>query len=114
LDSAACGGDKALDGGGAESAGEFFVFGFLAFYDGDGEEVFVDTAVEVKDCVDFFHGQVFGEMGRVAFLPEEFPRAEKGLRMFEFPADDYRRVRYQPTTYKDWEDGVVRYRNSIG
>ena len=79
LDAAPRGGYEPLDGGGVQPAGEFLFFGFDAWDDGDGEQVGVDPAVEVEDLADFGVGFGFGEVCGVAFLPEEFARAEEGL-----------------------------------
>jgi hypothetical protein len=79
LDTAARGGDKALDGGGVVASGEFLFLGLLALEDGDGEEVVVDRRVQVEDLEDLLVGLGAREEGSVALLPQELARAEEGL-----------------------------------
>lgn len=88
LDPASRCGYESFKSSGVESSGEFLLFRFDTRYDRDGEEVFVNLAVEVEDMQDFSIGLSFGEVGRVTFLPEEFACAEEGLGVFKFPTDD--------------------------
>lgn len=79
LNSTSGGGDETFEGGGVQASGEFLFLGFHTWDDGNGEEVFVDLAVEVEDLSDFRVGFFFGEEGGVAFLPEELSGPEEGF-----------------------------------
>lgn len=79
LDTPSGGGDESFDGGGVEATCEFLFFGFDAGDDGDGEEVFVDLAVELEDLADFGVGFCLCEVRGVAFLPEELAGSEERL-----------------------------------
>jgi hypothetical protein len=71
LDTTAGGGDKAFNGRCVEATSELFLLGLDARNDGDGEEVFIHLAIEVKDLAHFGVGFRFGEICSVTFLPEE-------------------------------------------
>lgn len=77
LDAASGGGDEPLDGGCVETPCEFLLLRFLAFDDGDGEEVFIDPTVEVEDMSDLDLGVSLGEMCCVPLLPEELASADE-------------------------------------
>ncbi len=88
LDATSRGGDEAFDGGGVQTAGEFLLLGFDTGDDGDGEELFVYSAVQLEDLADLDVSFGFGEMRGVAFLPEELSRSQEWLGVLEFPTDD--------------------------
>lgn len=79
MDATARGGDETFDGGGVETACEFFLFGFDAGDDGNCEKFFVYATVEIEDLEDFGVGFGFGEVGSVALLPEELTGTEEGF-----------------------------------
>lgn len=79
LDSSSGGGDEALDGGGEEASGELLVLGLDALDHGDGEQLLVDSAVEIEDLVDLNLGLGLGEEGGVTLLPEELSGSEEGF-----------------------------------
>jgi hypothetical protein len=69
LNTSARGGDEALDGGGEETAGEPLVHGLDSGDHWDGEELLVDSAVEVEDLVDLLLGLFTCLEGGVTLLP---------------------------------------------
>lgn len=71
--------DEALDGGRVEASGELLLLRLDSGDDGNGEELFVDAAVEVENLEDLRVGFGLGEEGGVALLPEELASAEKGF-----------------------------------
>jgi hypothetical protein len=77
LDSSTGSGDETFDSSGVESSCELFLFGFDSGDDGDGEEFFVDSAVQVEDLENFFVGLGFREERRVSLLPEELSGTEE-------------------------------------
>jgi len=79
LDSSTGGGDESFDGGGEESSGELLVLRLDSLDHGDGEELLVDSSVEVEDLVDFGFGFGSSEEGGVSLLPEELSSSEEGF-----------------------------------
>ena len=88
LDSAPRGWDEPFEGSGVQSSCEFLLLRLDTRDNGDGEEVFIDLAVQVEDLSHFGVGFGFGEESGVAFLPEELARAEEWLWVFEFPTNN--------------------------
>jgi hypothetical protein len=50
--------------------------------------LFVDAGVQLEDLEHLLAGELLGEVGGVAFLPQEFPGSEEGGGLLGFPADD--------------------------
>ena len=88
-----------FDSSGDMPAGETLHLRLAALDDWDGEQVFVDLLVEIEVVTDHFLGFVVGGVGGVAFLPQEFPGAEEGGGVLEFPTDDV-----APLVQTRWED----------
>lgn len=78
---------EGFDAEGDVGAGELFGFGFAAFDDGYGEDVFGEVCVDVEHAEGFFAGLLGGFVGGVAFLPEELGGAEEEAGA-HFPAHD--------------------------
>lgn len=77
LDTTPCGRDEPFDGGCVQTACKFLLFRFDTRDDGDSEEFFVDTTIEVEDLTDFCVGLFLGEVCGVAFLPKELAGTEE-------------------------------------
>ena len=60
LNSAAGGGDEALDGGGVETASELLLLRFDTGDDGDSEKIFVNATVEVENVANLLVGLRLG------------------------------------------------------
>ena len=72
MDTTSGSGDKAFNGGGVKTSSKFLLLGFNTRNDRDGEKVFVYLTVEGENVSHFLVGFSFGEVGSVAFLPQEF------------------------------------------
>ena len=79
LDATARSGDEAFDSSGIETASKLFFLGLNTRDDGHGEELFIDSAIEIKNLKDFSVGFGFREVGGVALLPKELAGTEEGF-----------------------------------
>lgn len=94
LDTAPGGRNEALDCRGVQATCELLLLGFETLDDGDGEELFVYSAVEAEDVPDLGLGVGFGEVSGVALLPEEFTGAQE--RFCKTEDGESKRYRRQP------------------
>ena len=78
-------GNVRFDRGGLVSTGKFFLFRLVSLNDGDGQQVFVNTAVQIEGLLDHGVGIVVRGVGRVSFLPQEFAGSQKGCGVLKFP-----------------------------
>ena len=88
LDTATVGRNVALDGGGVVTTGELLGLGLAAANDGDGEELLVDTGVELEDLENLLAGGLLGKVGSVTLLPHELAGTEEGSGLLGLPTDD--------------------------
>jgi hypothetical protein len=63
--------DETFDSSSVETSGELLLLRFDTGNDGDCEEFFVNSSVEIEDLENFFVGFLFREECGVTFLPEE-------------------------------------------
>ena len=76
-----------FSGGCIVSTSELFLFCLFAPDDRDGQEVFVDLAIEVEDDQDLLLGLVEGRESRVTLLPQELTGPEERLGVLELPPE---------------------------
>lgn len=88
LDTTAVGGNVALDGGGVVTTSELLGLGLAATDDGDGEELLVNTGVELEDLENLLTGGLLGKVGGVTLLPHELTGTEEGSGLLGLPTDD--------------------------
>ena len=88
LDTASGSWDKSLDGSRVQTSSKLFVLRLDPRDDGDGEQVFEYSSVEVKDLAYFNVGFVFCQEGGMALLPEELASANERLWGLESPSND--------------------------
>lgn len=80
--------DNCLDGRREISSWEFLSLTLDSLDDGDGEDLLVDSSVEIKDEVDLLSGFLLGGVGGVSLLPEEFSGSDEWGGVLELPSDD--------------------------
>ena len=77
----------AFDGVGVDRAGEPFAGRLFTFDHRHRHVILGERGVNIQHAERFFDGLLLGGMGRMAFLPEKFGRAQKQPGA-QFPADD--------------------------
>lgn len=80
--------DDGFDGGGEVTSWELLTLTLDSLDDGDGEQLLVDSSVEIEDEVDLFGGLLLGGVDGMSLLPEELSRSDEWSWVFELPSDD--------------------------
>ncbi len=70
------------------TASELLVLCLLATHDWNGEQLLVDASIELEDFEHFLAGKLLSQVGRMSFLPKEFPCPKERSCLLGFPTDD--------------------------